>query len=733
MAASDLTDAEKQRQELAERGRFYLDLFQKSYSRLHTHYSHLFPPNEYAILDSFGSTCSRDAQSLFVRLYLRSRSWKRVSTHIDYVEVKDKYSACAELVKCGLLLDLGGEMETIWKNGTREAKLKFLDEVLGVLSAPEVKQLGRQFKLSNSAANKSVAHQSIMTHVRKTRSLVGDLCTKVTKDALKIIGGSHECVRVPQHILRLIEKLHCAYFCSDCLVNNTSMKDQILAFIGKRKYPEYALSQETVFRDARHLEDYFKARETYLSVCDMSESKNYEGIEQVFRRIHPTWKMRVLSITTDQTWYDAIYDPLRLQTKIMDKCTGALATLKKYRTEAELLQDLLLQTEYLPEKRGRWYARLLLVLHKYIGETPTEVICIDVDDKKETKRIKRENDVAKKNERKEREMYAFDVGLRALEDDWLVGGHRFNVIQRLVTISGKDEKMKACLNTALAGKTQGALSVPVKTMYGHKAGGKAGSKSIWESELSGNASVEEFVLERYYITEGWNGYHCEGSMFTTIYSLLFYDIIFAEVTGAFQHDFQVRPLDMQSKWFYQNRKQSIDERVELISRDFDWVTKTLLERFSQLEGVMIVGVNWEFESTNIIRVCEGLGPVRLAKVCEIMAKNWKRQSGLPDLVLWKDGDTGSVQVRLVEVKGPGDRLMDHQTVWIRNLLKMGVDVEVCRVIDLNSASSPSRKRQREGSAVLISSADVIEQHGERDEDLEKDDVEAVSDGNDFMA
>jgi Fanconi-associated nuclease 1 len=37
------------------------------------------------------------------------------------------------------------------------------------------------------------------------------------------------------------------------------------------------------------------------------------------------------------------------------------------------------------------------------------------------------------------------------------------------------------------------------------------------------------------------------------------------------------------------------------------------------------------------------------------------------------------RARLVEVKGPGDRLSDRQRVWIDVLLRHGADVAVCYV------------------------------------------------------
>ena len=50
--------------------------------------------------------------------------------------------------------------------------------------------------------------------------------------------------------------------------------------------------------------------------------------------------------------------------------------------------------------------------------------------------------------------------------------------------------------------------------------------------------------------------------------------------------------------------------------------------------------------------------------------------GLPDLFLWnvERGDC-----KLVEVKGPGDRLSAAQRAWITTLQQMGFDVEVFKV------------------------------------------------------
>jgi hypothetical protein len=49
-----------------------------------------------------------------------------------------------------------------------------------------------------------------------------------------------------------------------------------------------------------------------------------------------------------------------------------------------------------------------------------------------------------------------------------------------------------------------------------------------------------------------------------------------------------------------------------------------------------------------------------------------RAGGMPDLLLWRPGEAGCA--KLVEVKGPRDRLSEQQRAWL--LALMDVDVQV---------------------------------------------------------
>ena len=95
-------------------------------------------------------------------------------------------------------------------------------------------------------------------------------------------------------------------------------------------------------------------------------------------------------------------------------------------------------------------------------------------------------------------------------------------------------------------------------------------------------SVEELSL-RHYNEEGWKGYvpflprlasaqivwyrlHSEGRIVYTIFGLLFWDIIFASIPGAFETPFQAAPLDIGADTFYHSRRELFNKRLAEIKQ-----------------------------------------------------------------------------------------------------------------------------------------------------------------------
>lgn len=75
------------------------------------------------------------------------------------------------------------------------------------------------------------------------------------------------------------------------------------------------------------------------------------------------------------------------------------------------------------------------------------------------------------------------------------------------------------------------------------------------SENDTTVSVEQLALE-FYASDGgggWKGVHCEGGVWTTLFVLLLWDIIFAPLPDVFRTPLQNAPLDLDTDAFGPSR------------------------------------------------------------------------------------------------------------------------------------------------------------------------------------
>ena len=100
--------------------------------------------------------------------------------------------------------------------------------------------------------------------------------------------------------------------------------------------------------------------------------------------------------------------------------------------------------------------------------------------------------------------------------------------------------------------------------------------------------------------------HAETSILTTLFGLLFWDVIFAPVRGAFETKFQSAPLDIVDDSFYYARSALIEGRLEELS---DGKGVEILERHHAAHyepKTWCIGVRWEMcpleDLTEIVQV-----------------------------------------------------------------------------------------------------------------------------------
>ena len=147
----------------------------------------------------------------------------------------------------------------------------------------------------------------------------------------------------------------------------------------------------------------------------------------------------------------------------------------------------------------------------------------------------------------------------------------------------------------------------------------------------------------------------------------------------------VAPLDLPTDAFFPARRNAIETRLLEIQQGK--IVSLLNRHYESNFGVDCVGVDWESYLLPMLQTIVGcIGSAALALVCRMFAEDYKNcGAGLPDLFLWRSDLHGSLEeggigrCRLVEVKGPNDRLSDKQRVWADALMNAGLEVEICKV------------------------------------------------------
>ena len=155
-------------------------------------------------------------------------------------------------------------------------------------------------------------------------------------------------------------------------------------------------------------------------------------------------------------------------------------------------------------------------------------------------------------------------------------------------------------------------------------------------------------------------FYVENALVTSLFGLLFWDAIFAPIPGAFFHRFHSAPMDLYEPEFAPRRQAIIDACFARL--DTGEYLACIRERFKQKSGTSSPFVAWGLVSEELLELalrCIPPAHLRLffRRILDDIRANC---TGLPDLIQFWPNEQ---RYRLIEVKGPGDRLQDHQQRW----------------------------------------------------------------------
>ncbi|XP_013413515.1 fanconi-associated nuclease 1 [Lingula anatina] len=618
-------------------------------------YNHLFIEEEFGIVEKF-RTLEESEQKLFVRLYGRRHKWIR-QAKIVYPKIeKDLSNVLQGLVNAGFILD--------------ETHLTDAEETLHNLPAPELRELAKSFKLNFSNQHRQQIVQQLLQHGKQNTIMnmfggnKGGTAATVVKRAKSFLG---KCYKVTPEVRAVFNRILTLF----SLTTSATVQDEdsqgaqqqlfqlLMTNIGKIVYPSYTVNRTTtVFKTRTELLWYEEALQYENDIFNAMEQKDYTAArdiylsaKDVFHKQSEDLKRHIQSLPSHLKNFSAGY----LYTRVLSYGVEALQKLRLYSDAVDLLEALLGQEEYCQAYRGRWYDRLALNLGQHL-----------------------------KNPGK-----SLDVIAKGLADPLVRTGHRYALYQRAYRIctSPSGKQMKRRLEEFQHDHVKEAPKVYFEGVMMPYA--KVGTGNYFISQESGAEGhpedvvlcrVEQLALQHYSSKGYEEGIHGEMSTMLTLLGLFLWEEIFMNVTDVFHCPYQSFPLDLNTDSFYHNRKEAIDGKLcRIRGATLETLHNMLQNTWDDQYGKRAAHVNWEiFKDVDHAKgLVSCIGGEILAGIFQRIVRDIRNTtSGFPDLTVWSPA---SNKFKIVEVKGPNDRLSVKQILWLDYLLRLGVEAEVCHV------------------------------------------------------
>ncbi|WP_439888648.1 VRR-NUC domain-containing protein [Pseudomonas sp. MBLB4123] len=171
-------------------------------------------------------------------------------------------------------------------------------------------------------------------------------------------------------------------------------------------------------------------------------------------------------------------------------------------------------------------------------------------------------------------------------------------------------------------------------------------------------------------------HYVENSLICSLFGLLCWEAIFAPLPGAFFHPFQSGPADLLSPDFYARRAALFAACLQRL--DSDAYQEHIRALYRAKFGTQSPFVYWGMLGEELLEQALACIPAAHLKLCcqRLLRDIRANRAGMPDLIQFYPGEQ---RYRMIEVKGPGDRLQDNQKRWLAFCAEQGLPIEVCYV------------------------------------------------------
>jgi hypothetical protein len=191
-----------------------------------------------------------------------------------------------------------------------------------------------------------------------------------------------------------------------------------------------------------------------------------------------------------------------------------------------------------------------------------------------------------------------------------------------------------------------------------------------------SAMSVELYVQAHLAQESAPVHYVENSLINSLFGLLCWPAIFAPLPGAFFHPFQRGPVDLLNEDFHERRAELF--QACLVQLDDGRYRDTIRERYVEKWGVQSPFVFWGALDEALLEQALDCLPAEHLKhwFNRLLLDIKANRAGMPDLIqFWPQEKT----YRMIEVKGPGDRLQDNQLRWLEFCHEHGMPIAVCYV------------------------------------------------------
>ncbi len=171
-------------------------------------------------------------------------------------------------------------------------------------------------------------------------------------------------------------------------------------------------------------------------------------------------------------------------------------------------------------------------------------------------------------------------------------------------------------------------------------------------------------------------HYLENTLLCSLFGLLCWDAIFAPLPGAFFHPFHTGPVDLYSAEFYPRRHALFEQCLARLEQpDYP---QLMLARYREKYGIQSPFVVWALLDEPLLQMALHCIPAQHLRACfsRMLLDLKANRAGMPDLIQFYPQQQ---RYRMIEVKGPGDRLQDNQKRWLAFAAQQGITVDVCYV------------------------------------------------------